>query len=189
MSGSALNPPGSPDSVARCLSLEIHLSLIQGSPWSLSHRGCSIMGQWDMYPWPLQFFLLWESDANFFPSVFKSKRPTFVLPEAWSCWLRGSSIFQLQFAQVTQEAGRKHPSVTQSSSWRPCLAEHGTLGGKTLRQLLKICLLLVPPLSLKTPHFPSPSSALTWLNAECPLGKLIPFIFLGKIWHRRTGTT
>lgn len=125
----------------------------------------------------------------FFSSIFKSKKPTFVLSEAWLCWLQGSSIFQLQFAQVTQEAGRKHPSITQPSSWRPCLVEHGTLVGRALRQLLKICLLLVLPLSLKTPHFPTPSNALTWLNAECPLGKLTPFIFLGKVWHRRAGTT
>ena len=115
--------------------------------------------------------------CQFFSPIFKSTRPTFVLPEAWSWWLQGSSICQLQFAQVIREAGRKHPSITQPSSWRPCLAEHGTLGGRALRQLLKICLLLVLPLSLKTPHFPTP--ALTWLKAECPLGKLIPFHISG----------
>lgn len=72
----------------------------------------------------------YESLMPFFLSISNLNSQHFVLSEAWLCWLQGSSIFQLQFAQVTQEAGRKHPSITQPSSWRPCLVEHGTLVGR-----------------------------------------------------------
>lgn len=51
-----------------------------------------------------------------------------MLPGAWSCRLQGNSSCLLKFAMVTQqEVGRRHPSA-QSSSRRPCLAEHRDTG-------------------------------------------------------------